>query len=369
MPKLKTSKSPESNSSRYAKTMEELLAKKGFGVRGLTKGQNLEGVVIEVGSKSVVLDIGAKSEGMVHEKEFEEAREFIKTLSKGVKAEVTVVIPETENGHTLLSLRDAAEAFAWQIFESAFKDGSIVEVHVDSAGKSGLNVSFCGVLGFIPNSHLGGRLASNPQVAVGTTIKVKVVEVDRTRGKLVFSEKAVSESEAIAKQEKIMGRIKEGEKFPGKVTKLVPFGAFVQIEKDGMTLDGLVHLSELSWTKVSDPAKIVKVGDEVEIVVIGKEGNRLAFSIKKTKEDPWTHLSDKYKVDQKVKGRVTKIADVGAFVELEPGIEGLIRASRIPADISVKEEDLVSCFIEEIEKDKREISLGLVLKAKPVGYK
>lgn len=349
--------------------MAQLLAKSGKELPSLQIGETVEGTVLEIGPKVLVLDIGAKAEGLVSDREFDQASSFIKKLVKGDKVTVTVVVPESKGGQALLSLRETAESESWKTLEEGLKANLPIDVKVGNFGRGGLTVMYDGIVGFIPTSQLGSALSKNPQSAIGKSLKVKVVEVDRKNNRVIFSERAVSESELIKAQDDMLKSIQSGEIFKGKVIGLVSFGAFVQIKKDEISLEGLVHLSEISWKKVEDPSSVLKEGDEVEVKMIGKEGGRLALSIKQTEEDPWEKLVDKYKPETKIKGNVTKTGEFGALVELEPGVEGLLRSSKIPAGISVKEGDVVNCFVEEIDIKNHKIGLGLVLKTKPIGYK
>lgn len=357
--------------------MDELLAKVGYEPKGLTRGQKVEGTVVEVLPNMLIVDVGAKSEGLVVDREYDAARAYIRGLKAGDKITATVVVAEREDGQPILSVRDTAEATGWENLEKAGKEGKELEVKVEDANRGGLSVVYNGISGFVPSSHMGASLSKNPQSVLGKTIKVKIIEIDKETNKLVLSERAVSESEILEAQQKAISKVKDGEKYKGKVVALVSFGAFVQIELDGTPVDGLVHVSELSWQKVAEPSQVVKEGDAVEVVVIGKPsksestggGSRLAFSIKQAQVDPWTEASKKYKPEQKVSGKVTRVADVGTFVEIEAGVEGLIQASAIPADSSVKVGDSVDCYIESIDIKSKRIALGLVLKAAPMAYK
>lgn len=368
--------------AKTAQTMDELLQKTGYQPRGLSRGQKVEGTVVNKTSKSLILDIGAKAEGVVAEREFEAAREFIKKLKKGDCVQATVLVPEAESGQSILSIREQALFSAWEALAEAKKKDKAVEFQVDSVTRGGLTVTAEGIQGFIPGSHLGGELgklvSKNPQKIAGQTVRAKIIELDPEQNRLVLSEKAVSEAELLKEQEKALKKVKKGEKYRGKVVGLTGFGAFVQIEVDGVPIDGLVHLSELSWEKVDNPEEIVNEGDEVEVVVIGKAsgpdgsgpgGGRLALSIKQIQDDPWKSASKKYKPDTQVKGKVTKVGDFGALIALEPGVEGLLHMSKIPAGVSLNKADVVSCFVEEVDEKARRISLGMVLKEKPIGYK
>lgn len=351
-------------------TMDELLSKTGYQIRGFSQGQKVKGKVLEIAPKILILDIGAKSEGLVVEREFDLARHFISGLRVGDTVEAQVSVPE-QRGQVLLSLRNTAEDYAWKALEDALVGGREVEAKCDSPTKGGIGVTVFGLKAFVPTSHLGTALVKNPSLAIGRTLVTKAIEVDRKKNRIVLSERAVSEKDVMLAQERALRKIKEGERLRGKVVGIVDFGAFVQIEKDGALLDGLVHLSELSWQKVAQPSEVVGVGDELEVVVIGKGSGqgRLAFSIKQAQEDPWRKVQEKYKEDARVEGTVRRLGDFGAIVELEPGVEGLVRLSRIPAGISLKDGARVECFVEKVDKKNRKISLGLVLKAKPVGYK
>lgn len=351
-----------------AVSMDELLTKTGYQIKSFSRGDKVKGKVLDIGPRFIVLDIGAKSEGVVTDQEFEAVKHFVKNLALGDEIEVQILSPE-EKGQIVLSIREAAEKYAWKVLEDAVLASREIDCRVESIARGGLSVLVMGLNGYIPGSQLGSFLAKNPSSALDKTLKVKAIEVDREMNRIVLSEKAVSEAELLAVQEEIVKKIKTGEKFRGKVVGIVSFGAFVQIEKDGVTLDGLVHLSELSWQKVSDPLEAVKVGDEVEVVVIGIEKGRLSFSMKQAQEDPWKEVVKKYKEEGRVKGKVTRLGDFGAIIGLEPGVEGLVHLSKIPAGISLKEGAEVDCFIEKVNPKSRKISLGLVLKVKPVGYK
>lgn len=377
--KKKVSKVKTSSASRVtfqsARTMDELLLRTGYQIKGFSRGDKVKGKVLDIGPKFIILDIGAKSEGVVTDREFEAVKHFVKNLSVGDEIEVQILFPE-EKGQIVLSIREAAEKYAWKILEDAVLASKEIDCRVESVAKGGLSVLIMGLNGYIPGSQLGSFLAKNPSLSLDKTLKVKAIEVDREKNRIVLSEKAVSEAELLALQEEIVKKIKPGEKFRGKVVGIVSFGVFVQIEKDKVALDGLVHLSELSWQKVFSPEEVVKAGDEVDVVVIGRDsstsrgaGGRLSFSMKQAQEDPWKEIVKKYKKEDRVKGKVTKLGDFGAIIELEPGVEGLVHLSKIPAGISLKEGSSVDCFIEKVDQKSRKISLGLALKAKPVGYK
>lgn len=364
-------KNSESSKKREPQTMEELLSQTGYVPRGLKRGEKVEGKVTQITSKAIFLDIGAKSEGIIVDKEYELAKDFIKTLKAGNKVEARVLSPEDKSGQILLSLRGLAQKAAWENLLKKKKTGEEIEVRGKEVSRGGLVVETSGILGFIPTSHLRSSWQTKLGTLVGQKMKVKIIEADETQNRLICSEKAVSEAEKLAKTAKILKKVKIGEVFSGEVVGIAPFGIFVQIKRDEFELEGLVHISEASWEKVEDPNKLFSVGDKVKVMVIGidEESFRLALSIKKLVPDPWQEKVKKYKVDSQVSGKVIRLAPYGAFVELEEGVEGLLHISKIPAEKKINVGDKVSCFVEAVEPEKRRLSLGLVLKKKPVGYK
>ena len=349
--------------------MGQLLSQAQSPFKSLQVGSQVLGTIIDIGPRSLSLDIGAKAEGLVSDREFDSASSYIKTLKVGDKIQAQVVTPETSSGLVLLSVKLAAQEKGWEELKKVKGEGRSVEAYILSAGRGGLTVSVFGIEGFIPTSQVSAKLQKNISNIVGRKIEVKVLEVDEKNQKLSLSEKAISEKELLEKQDKALKGIKIGERVKGKVVGLTSFGAFVQIELGETTIDGLVHLSELSWEKTSDASQILEVGQEIEVIVIGTEEGRLALSLKKTQKDPWEESLGDLKVDQKVKGKVNKLGDFGANIEIKPGIEGKIALSKIPDGVSLREGDLVDVFVENIDRKKRSITLGLVLTAKPVGYK
>lgn len=374
---MDTTSLKELRGAKGASSMEELLANVGYIPKGLKRGETVTGTVVEYGAKALVLDIGAKSEGIVSDREFEAAKAYIKTLKPGDKVEAVVVTPEGEGGYTLLSLREAGEDFVWKVLEEKLQKGEEVAAAVESATRGGLTVNVMGIDGFVPSSHLGGDLSQNPAGAVGKNIIVRVIEIDRAKGRVVASEKAVSQAEFLQKQVEILEKIEKGEKFVGRVTKLLNFGMFVEVVKNEIPVEGLVHLSEIAWGRTVEPTELYAEGDEVEVVVIGSRDpstssgqGKLALSIKQLQEDPWAGAIGKYKKDDHVKGKVTKVGDFGAFVELEPGVEGLIHSTRLTAEARViSEGEEVNVVIEDVDEKNHKLSLGLVLTSVPVGYR
>lgn len=352
-------------------TMEDLLARAKYRFKSFKRGETIVGKVSEIKGKVVYLDIGGKAEGVLGDKEYEHSRDYIRSLKVGDEVSVLVISQENDSGQVILSLKRAADESRWRLFEKALTNGSVLEVKGKEVNKGGLLVETEGVYGFIPASQFSKELSENVDDLVGQNVKVKVIEVDREQNRLVLSEKAVTEAVEIAARKKAMSVVKVGETYKGKVVGVVPFGVFAEITVKKNILEGLVHISELSWEKIDNVSKVLKEGDTVSIMVIGTDEStgKLALSIKRLSDDPWKNIVRAYPVDSKHSGTVTKIAPYGVFVHIDKGIEGLIHASKMPIDMAFKEGDKIDVFVESVDPDKRRLSLGVVLMAKPVAYK
>ena len=349
--------------------MAELLARAGKKVQTFTQGQRVESKILAKTDKSLILDIGGKSEGIVTEKGYTDAKEFIETLKVGDSVLATVLVPETRDGTTILALKDAIKDIAWEKLAEAEKKGEDVPVLGKELGVSGLTVDISGIEGFIPMSQIGKIALSDAQSFTGKYFKAKVMEIDKTSNKIVLSEKEVSEAGDIKLAKEALKKIKEGEIYDGIVTTVAPFGAFVKIKIGKASLEGLVHVSELSFTKVNFPGDVVSEGDKVKVRVLASRDGKLAFSIKQAGRDPWRDVEAKFKVEDKVTGKIVRISDFGAFVELTPGVEGLIHITKIPPTHKLELGQEVKCIVEEVNTKDKRIALGLVLTSIPVGYK
>src|SRR3990167_8764690 len=358
-------------SSKKPSTMEELLKQTGYQLKGLKKGQKVKGVVTDVTKKMILIDIGAKTEGVVIDKEYELAREMLENLQVGDEVEAYVGSPENERGQILLSLRQAVMDKKWQLFEQLIKTGEVISVKGLEVNKGGIIVKAKGVRGFVPSSQFGRAYLGKLETLQNESFDVKVIEVDRLKNRLIFSEKAVSEQAAIAQQAKALKHVKVGDVLEGVVSGIMPFGVFVRANIKKLFLEGLVHISEISWEKVDNPGLYFKAGDKVKVKVIGVEEKsaRLNLSVKQLTPDPWQKIADKYPEGTKVKGEITRIASFGAFVNLAPGVDGLIHISKIPADKAFKAGQKIDCFVESVNVEERRMSLSLALISKPVGYK
>lgn len=380
---VKKKKSP-STSLRVSepRTMEELLKQTGYELKGLKKGQLVSGVVTEITKKMMMIDIGAKTEGVVIDKELEVAQEMLTNLQVGDTIEAYVGSPENERGQILLSLRQTVMNKRWEWFEQLLKTGEIIEVKGLEVNKGGIIVRTQGVRGFVPSSQFGREHLGKLDDLQNQSFKVKVIEVDREKNRLIFSEKAVSEQQALAHQSEALKQVKVGDKLQGVVSGIMPFGVFVRANiqmgktakgKQGeeLFLEGLVHISEISWEKVDNPGVHYKTGDKIEVKVIGvdEKSSRLNLSVKQLQLDPWSKISKDYPEGTKVKGKITRLAAFGAFVNLVPGVDGLIHISKIPTDKEFKVDQKIECFVESVDVEHRRMSLSLALMKKPVGYK
>lgn len=361
-------KSPKT--SKEPQTMEELLAATGYQFKGLKKGEVVEGIVTEIASKNITIDIGGKTQGVVLGKELAFVKDYVNTLKVGDRVKAVVGSPETDRGQILLNLRNTAKDYTWKLYEDLLLSGEEIEVKGREVNKGGLIVDTPnGLQGFIPGSQIGSTWRGKIEQLIGRGLKTKVIEVKKDQNRLVFSEKAVSDAQKMVQTAKLIKNIKVGEEMEGEISQIVSFGLFVKVKIEEEIIEGLVHISEVSWLKIEDISKLYKVGDKVKVKVISTEDNRLQFSVKQLLPDPWKDLEEKYPLEKNLAGLVVKLASFGALVEIEPGIEGLLHISKIPPEFPIKEGDKISVFIDSIDRKSRRISLGLVLKEKPVEYK
>lgn len=373
----KAIKKAEKTTSKPA-SMEELLDKTGYTLSVPKPGAVLSGIATEITKKMVLVDIGAKTEGMVVDREFEAAKDYIADLKQGDEVSVYVVSPENERGQILLSLKRALVDRKWEQFAEYMQTSQVVEVRGLEVNKGGMIVVSEGIRGFVPSSQFGKNYLGRMDLLIDKDFKVKVIEVDKEKNRLIFSERLVSEAEEIAKKTEALKHVTPGDIYEGVVSGIMPFGVFVGVEvpfkgdSAGVgKVEGLVHISEISWEKVNDPNDYFKLGDRVKVKVLGiDEGaGKLNLSVKQMTDDPWSTVTTKYPVGAKVTGTVSRTAPFGAFVTLEPGVDGLIHISKIPSGSEPKVGSEIEVFVEHVDPEQRRMSLGLVLTEVPVGYK
>jgi small subunit ribosomal protein S1 len=360
-------------------TMEELLSMTGYTLKAPKPGEVLEGMITDISRRMVLVDIGAKTEGMVVDKEFAAARDLIDDLSVGDEVAVYVLSPENDRGQILLSLKRALIDRKWAQFAEYLETGESVEVIGLEVNKGGMIVMAGGIRGFVPSSQFGSEYLGRMERLLNESFKVKVIEVNKEKNRLIFSERHVSEAEAIAKKSEALSFVEENSIYEGVVSGIMPFGVFVGVEiplsgdRAGELgkVEGLVHISEISWEKVNDPNDYFKLGDRMKVRVLGidEDAGKLNLSVKQMTDDPWTTVPQKYPQGAKVTGRVTRTAPFGVFVTLEPGVDGLIHISKIPSTEEPKVGQEIEVYVESVDMDQRRMSLGIVLTEVPIGYK
>ena len=382
----KTTPKKELKPGVKANTMEELLAVTGYEIKAPQPGQVIKGVVTDIAKRILLVDIGAKTEGMVVDREYDAARDFIRGLGVGDEVTAFVVSPENDRGQILLSLKRALVDRRWEQFAEYLETGEAVNVKGLEVNKGGMIVVCDGIRGFVPSSQFGKQYLGHMEELLNQEFKVKVIEVDKEKNRLIFSERHVSEAEAIAKKQVALKQVHEGDELDGVVSGIMPFGVFVGVEvplsekptakgtskaAEVGKVEGLVHISEISWEKVNDPNDYFKLGDKAKVKVLGidQDAGKLNLSVKQLTPDPWSLVLDRYPLGAKVKGKVSRTAPFGAFVTLEPGVDGLIHISKIPTGNEPKVGEEVSVFVESVDVDQRRMSLGMVLTEVPVGYK
>lgn len=356
-------------------TMEELLASTGYTLKGFKKGDTIEGRVTKVTAREVLVDIGGKAEGVVMDRELELFKDLLMSLTSGDQVIAQVVVPENDRGQAVLSLRKFVTERRWNNLTDHQKNGESVEVIIREPVRGGLLVEYGGIRGYIPNSQIDGNFQKQMDKMNGRKVQVKVVEVDKEGNRLVFSQRAVAEAEAFAKQKDLLDLVEEGNTVQATITTVVPFGAFAKfsVKKDDKDeeIEGLIHISEIAWEKVEDASQYIKSGDllKVKIISIEKETGKINLSIKQLLPDPWEHVLDMFEKDSQVTGVVSRVTPIGIFVTLSPGVEGLIHISKLAPGEEPKEGEDINCIIENVEPDKRKISLSMALHEKPIMYR
>lgn len=320
-------------SAKTADTMESLIEEMGDRLLPFAEGEMVEAKTLAVGGNRIWVDVAGQSLGFIPEKEITS-----KTgLKNGDIVFATVISMEDEDGNVVLSMKRADREKYWIEMESAFKSGEPIKVKISDANKGGLISDVGGILGFLPVSQLapahyprvtGGdkdEILNRLRQYIGEEFNVKVITCEKETTKIIFSEKAVKAAEVKQKIDKF----KVNDTVKGKITGIVDFGLFVSIDPE---IEALVHISEISWTRVSDLHRLFKVGDEIETMVISVEDGRVSLSAKRLLADPWVKAASKYKVGDVVDGEVTKITPFGAFVSLDPEIDGLVHISELSSE-------------------------------------
>jgi small subunit ribosomal protein S1 len=333
-------------------------------LRTLQEGEIISGKVVRIDNDEVLVDIGYKSEGIIPLQELTDKPTSSPEDVVAVGDEINVYVMKVENseGNPLLSKRKAEHEQAWIELAKAYETGIPIEGEVLQVVKGGL-IIFVGLRAFLPASQVGLRYEPNLEKYVGQTLRVRVIELDRTRNKVIVSQKVVLEEELAEKRAALWEELAENQVRKGIVTKLTDFGVFVDLGG----IEGLVHISELSWARVKHPSEVVQEGDEIEVMVLGvdRERERVSLGLKQVLPDPWEGVADKYPVGTVQEGIVTHIVSFGAFVQLEPGVEGLVHISQLAnhrvaeASEVVQVGEKVKVKILDVNEKDRRISLSI----------
>jgi small subunit ribosomal protein S1 len=341
---------------------EHLLAQYEDSFKNLQEGQIIRGRVLSVTPSEVIVDIGYKSEGIIPISEFTDFSGNVMVKS-GDAVDVLLERTEDQNGYVVLSKDKAEKMKVWDEVEKSYRSGSTVKGRVIDRIKGGLAVDI-GVKAFLPGSLVDVKPVKNLEALRGKELEFKVNSVDKNRGNIVLSRKAVVEIEQEAKKKETLQLLEEGRVLRGVVKNLTDYGAFVDLGG----LDGLLHVTDMSWGRVNHPSDLVKVGDEIDVVVLkfDRETERVSLGTKQLTEDPWSHVPERYPPGSRVTGRVTNVTDYGAFVELEEGVEGLVHVSEMSWSKKVKNPskvvspgETVEAVVSDVNPEARRISLSL----------
>ena len=355
--------------STKPQTMAQLLATISTPIVIPQKGQTVIGTVKEKTKKLLVVDIGAKTEGVVTDKEFDLAADYIAQIKPGDLVETVVLTTITDRGQILLSLKQAAMEAKWDYFSQAMTEDRVLEAQGVEVNKGGLIAVVNGMRGFVPSSQFGKVYIGKIKSLKDQNLKVKVIEVDKEKNRLIFSERHVSEASQLAQRDQALAKVSSGDIYYGVVSGIMPFGLFVTVEvpvddsgaQTGQ-VEGLVHISEISWEKVNDPKDYHAVGDRLQVRVLGvdRDNGKLNLSIKQLSNDPWREITDKYPVGTAFTGKVTRVESFGVFINVEPGVDGLIHQSKLTPGTVYQKDDEVTVTVENVEPNQRRMSLSPV---------
>jgi small subunit ribosomal protein S1 len=331
--------------------------------RTIEEGEVVTGHVVRIDKDEVLVDIGYKSEGVIpaNELSIRKSVDPKDEVHLGEEVDAIVMTKEDQDGRLIMSKKRARFEKAWRRIETAAESGEPVEGTVIEVVKGGLIIDL-GVRGFLPASLVDIRRVPNLDEYMGTKIETKVIELNRSRNNVVLSRRAVLEEERKEVRQQILDRLQPGLVVEGQISNIVDFGAFVDL--DG--IDGLIHISELSWSHVNHPSEILTIGDTVKVKVldIDRDRQRISLGLKQTQEDPWQRIVDTYSVGDELEGKVTKVVTFGAFVEILDGVEGLVHISELaphhvesPREI-VHPGDEIRVKILEIDSERRRLSLS-----------
>lgn len=344
-------------------TKEETMAD--FDIVSLRPGQIVKGKILHVTDDELIVNVGYKSDGVVSKDDIllEDEKPLTEVFHEGDEIEVEVRKVNDGEGNVILSQKNIVRKQAWKVIEEAFQNKSEIPGTGKEVVKGGILANVKGFSAFVPASQLSLRYVADLSVFIGEKLRLQILEIDKRRNRVVASQRAVLEAEESEKRQKVWDNIQEGQMISGEVKRLTNFGAFVDIGG----VDGLIHISDLSWGHIKSPKQVVSEGQQVEVMVlsIDKENNRISLGYKQTIPHPWDNIEEKYPAGQIFQGKVVRITNFGAFVELEPGVDGLVHISQISDNRVEKVEDVlqtgdtVSVKVLEVKPDEKRISLSI----------
>jgi ribosomal protein S1 len=369
MSKKSTKKSNKPTSSAAStgsiNIMDRLLGTQQMPV--LRKGEEVETKIITISKKGVMFDLGSKAYAVLGDREVREISTYLPYLNPGDTVKVRIIAEESKEGYPVVSMSRFFEKGKWSILHEKKENEDEIEVICGEYGKGGVFIDFMGIRGVIPKIQLTQEYIDHAEKLTGQKIKVKVLEVDETKNRLVVSQKAsalgISQKDLKVKFEKI----KVGDVYEANVLGVSEFGIFCEV--DGV--EGLVHISEISWEKVSDASSYVRPNEVIKVMVVEKNENdlKLNLSIKRLSDDPWKMIEETYPKDKELEGEIIRKEHYGYFVRLAPGVEGLIHVSKLSGDEKIELGDKIKVYVERVNKKDRKMSLVLPIKAKPVMYR
>ena len=339
------------------------LFEQSFASQQIRPGAILKGLVVEINDDVVIVSAGLKSESVIPAEQFKNERGEWE-VEVGDEVEVALDAVEDGFGETRLSRDKAKRSRTWTVLEEAFEKGEIVEGMITGRVKGGFTVELELVRAFLPGSLVDVRPVRDPSYLEGKMLEFKVIKLDRKRNNVVVSRRAVVEAEHSVEREELLENLTEGAVLPGIVKNLTDYGAFVDLGG----IDGLLHITDMAWRRVKNPSEVVNVGDEIQVKVLkfDRERNRVSLGLKQLGEDPWQDIARRYPTNARLFGRVTNLADYGAFVEIEDGVEGLVHVSEMdwtnknvnPSKV-VQIGDEIEVMVLEIDEERRRVSLGI----------
>lgn len=342
----------KNSTAKTPQTMEELLTSEKFELKAIKRGQVIDGTILAITPVEVLVDIGGKSEGVISGREL---GDDAKGLAAGQKILAYVMQSEDDSGRTILSIKRAGGERRWRELQEEFASGLPVECRGLETNRGGLVVDLDGVRGFIPSSQLDS--VNSGSQGIGKRFTAKIIELDRKGNRLVLSQRSMAAEANRKKFEDAAKKFSAGQSVSGKVSGIMPYGLFVTL---GEGIEGLVHISEVSWERVSNLGERFKVGDDTQVKVINIDplAGRINLSIKALQADPWKDKIAELKAGEKVKGEVIKLTQFGIFVQLEQGVDGLIRSGKIPEYmVDIKPGQKLDLVIETVDSSQRRISL------------